>query len=156
MATSIYNALFTGSEPVQVTGQVTALTTLTVTKALHSNRTILLSLLAGFTSTLPAATGSGVTFEFMIGIVNTSASYIIQTLPLTDIFAGNIFVGIDSATTGKAFKTAATSNTITLNGGSTGGASIGDCVWVMDIQSGVWAVSGSVVGTSATTPFSHV
>ncbi len=155
MPTSIYNALFTGSEPVQVTNVVTVITTVSITAALHSNRTILLSLSGGFTATLPAATGSGVTYEFMIGVVSATG-YLIATLPTTDIYAGNIFVGIDNATTGRQFKTASNSNLITLNSTSTGGATIGDSFTVIDIQAGVWSVSGSVIGTSATTPFSHV
>ncbi len=154
MPTSIYNALFTGSEPVRVTGLVTAITTLAVTAALHAGRTILLSLLAGFDATLPAATGSGVQFTFMVGIVNTSAQYRIKCGG-SDTFAGSIYVGVDNSATGKLFKTVAvTSATITLNGGSTGGATIGDCVCVQDIAAAVWGVSGTVVGTSATTPFS--
>ncbi len=155
MATSIYNALFTGSEPVKITNNVTAITTLPVTKATHSNRTILLSLTGGFTSTLPAATGSGALFTFAIGVVSTTG-YVIICAPLTDAMAGSINVCLDAgASKGTCFMAAAGNNTITLNGTTKGGVVIGDTLWLQDIKSGFWAVGGSLVGSgSLVTPFS--
>jgi hypothetical protein len=50
---------------------------------------------------------------------------------------------------------AATSDTITLNGTTTGGVSIGDWVEIVDVASGVFAATGLTTssGTEAT-PFS--
>ncbi len=156
MPTSVFNALFSGSEPVVLTGLITAAATLTVTAALHAGRIILLSASGGFTSTLPAATGSGVVFTFQVGVVSTTG-YLIATLPTTDIFQGSICTGIDNATTGKSFMAASNSNLITFNGTTKGGVTIGDAIWVQDIQTGVWAVGGQVVGSGTiVTPFSHV
>ncbi len=156
MPTSIFNALFTGSEPVILDGNVIAAATLSVTAALHAGRTILLGASGGFTCTLPAATGSGVEFLFQVSVVSTTG-YLIATSPTTDIFQGGICTGIDNATTGKSFMAASNSNLITFNGTTKGGVTIGDAIWVQDILAGVWAVGGQVVGSGTiVTPFSHV
>ncbi len=137
---------------------VTAIATLAVTRTAHENRTILLSLLAGFTSTLPAATGSGAIYRFTVGIVNTSGSYIITT-DGTAVFNGSLMLTVPGSTYATAAKgetfAATTQKTITLNGTATGGATIGDSFWVQDIQTNVWSVAGSVTGTTTpTTMFS--
>lgn len=138
---------------------VTAITTLAVTAASHGGRTILLSLLAGFTSTLPAATGTGVLFRFVIGIVNTSGGYIINTTG-TDVYNGSVMLtvpGSTYATAAKGETFASTANkTITISGTTQGGATIGDELVVQDIQTGVWQVKGWLTcTTSPATVFSN-
>jgi hypothetical protein len=138
---------------------VTAITTLAVTKALHDGKTILLSLLAGFASTLPAATGSGMKVKFMIGIVNTSGSYTIATAPTTDIFKGvvNTCSTTETPDLSQPWITSTNSNLITLNGGTQGGFTIGDWITLEDVLAGVWAVHGQTTSNSTeATPFSHV
>lgn len=139
-------------------GIVTAITTLAVTRTLHEGKTVLLSLLAGFTSTLPLATGSGDRYRFAIGIVNTSASYIINTAG-SDVFKGSLPLSTPASTwatanIGETFAST-TGVHLTMNGTATGGATIGDFVDLEDIQSGVWKVSGWLTTTTTpTTPFS--
>lgn len=135
---------------------VTAITTLAVTQALHEGRTVLLSLLTGFTSTLPAATGSGSLYEFMVGIVRTSNSYIINTAG-TDVFNGLVSIIPNSSTPGGGASFGSTANkTFTMNATTTGGLLIGDWVEVMDIQAGVWAITGVLTGSGTlATPFSN-
>ncbi len=126
---------------------VTAITTLAVTQALHDGRVILLSLLAGFTSTLPAATGTGSIYYFMVGIINTSAAYVFVTTG-SDVFNGGYFNAIGGNTGGKYF--ASTVNkTLTWdgNGNNKGGGAIGDWVEFIDIATGIYAVSGSTVAS---------
>lgn len=135
---------------------VTAITTLAVTKALHDGKTILLSLLAGFTSTLPAAVGSGMAVRFMIGIVRTSNSYIIVTTG-SDVFNGLVQIAPNGSAVGLSESFGSTANkTLTMNATTTGGLLIGDWVEVRDILTGVWAITGLLTGSGTlATPFSN-
>lgn len=134
---------------------VTALTTLAVTENLHDNTEVILSLLAGFTATLPASTGGGARYRFRIGIVNTSNSYIIKVANSTDIMQGSVHTVSDNSAAVLGYNTAADSDTITLNGTTTGGLTIGDWVELLDAKLNTWLVTGltSSSGTEAT-PFS--
>lgn len=133
---------------------VTAITTLTVTAALHEEKTILLSLAGGFTSTLPAATGTGGFYRFVVGVVST-VGYIINPAG-SDAYKGVI----NSCSTAESPDLCATwignaSTHITLNGTTTGGVQIGDWIEVQDIATAVWAVRGMTVSSGAeATPFS--
>ncbi len=158
----MYNVL-TGAEapagghpPGPAQRLVTAITTLAVTQALHESRIILLSLLAGFTSTLPAATGSGNIFLFMVGIVRTSNSYIINTTG-TDVFKGLVQIAPNAGGIGLAESFGSTANkTFTMNATTTGGLLIGDWFEVADILSGVYACTGLLTGSGTlATPFSN-
>lgn len=160
---SMYNVL-TGAEAPPVGGVqpgsknrlVTAITTLAVTQALHDGRIVLLSLLAGFTTTLPAALGTGALYEFMIGIVRTSNSYIINTAG-TDVFNGLVQIAPNGSAIGLSESFGSTANkTFTMNATTTGGLLIGDWVQCVDIQSGVWAITGLLTGSGTlATPFSN-
>lgn len=109
---------------------------------------------AARTHTLPAATGSGARFRFYVGAVNAS-NHIIKVTG-DDTMDGHIFVASDNAANAAlAFETAADSDTITLNGTTSGGAAIGDWVELVDIATDQWAVSGMVTETGTeVTPFS--
>lgn len=134
---------------------VTALTTLAVTEVLHEGREVILSLLAGFTSTLPASVGLGAKYRFKVGIVVTSNSYIIKVANATDIIQGTVAALSDGSNAMLGWIAGAADDTITLNHTTTGGASIGDWIELQDIKLGVWAVTGIITqtGTEAT-PFS--
>jgi hypothetical protein len=129
----------------------------TLTVADYEGKTILLDTAAGTTVTLPAATGSGAKFRFVVSVVNTSNSHKIQVADATDIMYGNIISNStgDTPDLAQPWPTAADSDTITLNGTTTGGVAIGDWVEVEDIKANAWAVTGIVTasGTEAT-PFS--
>ena len=115
---------------------------------------IVLNRAAGITATLPASTGSGNRYEFIVGTAVTSNSDIIKVANSTDVMAGHALLLQDAADTVVGFETAATSDTITLNGTTTGGLA-GARVSVIDYASGFWAVEvrGAATGTEAT-PFS--
>lgn len=129
---------------------ITAATTLTADA--FGGRTANLNSATGRIVTLPAATGSGVTFTVFIGTTVSSGSHVIRVAAGTNIIQGALSVTTDAA--GVVIPTAADSDTITMNGSTTGGLR-GSVVELQDIASGVWGVRGSLVSTGAeATPFS--
>lgn len=128
--------------------------TLTVTADAHDLRTVTINRAAGSTITLPAATGSGAKFRFIVGTTVTSNGVIIKVANATDIMTGTALLLQDSADTVVGFETAADTDTITLDGSTTGGIK-GGVVEIEDIASGLFFVRvlGSATGTEAT-PFS--
>lgn len=119
----------------------------TITAELHEGQTLLMGASgAALSFTLPAALGTGAKFRFCVSVVNTS-NYIIQVANSTDVMGGGIIMGNDTAGGANVWSTAATSDTVTLNGTTTGGVSIGDYVEVTDIKSGFWAITGHVQGS---------
>lgn len=127
--------------------------TLAVRADAHLGTPIVLDRAAGVTATLPSATGSGNAYEFLVATTVTSNSYKIQ-VTTTDVMTGSALLLQDAADTVVGFETAATSDTVTLNGTTTGGIT-GAKVKVTDIASGKWFVEviSAATGTEAT-PFS--
>ena len=127
----------------------------TLTQDVHDGQTLLMGASgAALTFTLPAAAGTGAKFKFVVSVVNTS-NYVIQVANSTDVMGGGIIMGADTAGGANVWSTAASSDTITLNGTTTGGVSIGDTIEVEDIKSGFWRVTGHVQGSGTeATPFS--
>ncbi len=127
----------------------------TLTQDVHDGQTLLMGASgAALTFTLPAALGTGAKFKFVVSVVNTS-NYLIQVANSTDVMGGGIIMGTDSAGGANVWSTAASSDTVTLNGTTTGGVSIGDYVEVEDIKSGFWKITGHVQGSGTeATPFS--
>ena len=119
-----------------------------------SGKHVVLNLAGGFTVTLPASSGGGARYRFMVGTVSTTG-YLVKVANATDIMQGTIFTLSDGAAAVLGYTAGATADTITLNGTTMGGVSIGDWVEVIDIAAGVWAASGLTTssGTEAT-PFS--
>jgi hypothetical protein len=124
----------------------------TVNPDAYAGKTTVLSAAAGMTVTLPPATGSGVSYEFVVATTVTSNSYIIRVANSSDVMMGVLGVASDIA--GVTCPTTSTSDTITMNGGTTGGV-LGSRVVLTDAAANKWAVSGALVsaGTEAT-PFS--
>jgi len=135
----------------------TASATLT---AYEANAVTTVNAAAGLTLTLPAATGTGRRYDIILGTTVTSNSVIIKVASATDWMAGNIWVATDNASDVTiAFETAtgalaSRSDTITLNGTTTGGVA-GDRFTLIDLASGQWGITGwtSATGTEVT-PFS--
>jgi len=126
--------------------------TITLTAAAHLGSRVVLNRAAGVTVTLPASSGSGNRYEFFLA-VDASGSQIIKVANATDVMMGVAYLGNDAAGA-SCFYTADASDTITLNGTTTGGYK-GAKVVVDDIASGKWAVFvySEASGTEAT-PFS--
>lgn len=125
--------------------------TVSITDEAHVGQRVIFNRAAGVTATLPEATGSGNRYEF-IGAVDASGSQIIKVVG-NDTMAGVAYLGNDSAGA-SCFYTAATSDTITLDGSTTGGLK-GWRVVCDDIAADTWAVMvmSEASGTEAT-PFS--
>ncbi len=129
----------------------------TITRIDYDGLTATLDAVAGFTVTLPAASGSGARYRFVVGTTLTSATYVVKVANATDVFVGGVFIndiGDSAAATADFFPTASTSDTFTMTF-SIGGGKKGDWFEVEDIASGVFAVRGVLQGvTDPTTPFS--
>ncbi|MFN3169289.1 MAG: hypothetical protein ACE37E_01195 [Hyphomicrobiales bacterium] len=108
---------------------------------------------AGLTLTLPAATGKGDRYTFVIGTTVTSNDVIIQVTG-DDIMTGLALSAADGGNTVNGWETAGTSDTITLDGSTTGGLK-GDMIELIDCAADTWAVQvrSASTGTEAT-PFS--
>lgn len=134
---------------------VTLAVTTTITEAAHEGRTVVMTGAgAARTFTLPAATGGGGRYRFVVGEVNTS-NYLIKSVAGADVMRGTILGAstTDSATdAARTWLAGATDDTITLNGTTTGGVAIGDWIELEDISATGWFVRGFVTqsGTEAT------
>ncbi len=126
----------------------------TMTAASNAGRTMNLNIASGATVTLPAASGSGNTYRFFVQTTIASNNYKIQVASADDTMSGVAVVANDSDATASIFETAADSDTITLNGTTTGGI-LGGQVEIQDVASGKFRVliNQSATGTEAT-PFS--
>ena len=132
-------------EPISLTASATL-------GNVHSGTVVKLDAAAGLTVTLPAASGTGRVFKIVVGTTVTSNSYVIKVASSSDIIQGALGVSTDAA--GVVIPTAADSDTITMNGSTTGGIK-GSTVILSDVASGVWAVGGALVSTGVeATPFS--
>ena len=139
-----------GANIVSVTAGAT---TLTCTAVLHANKMIVLNNTGPITITLPAATGTGDKYEFIVNSAATGTASVINTVGGSEYMAGMSFL---NSTTVKMFATTSTSAVVQLNGGSQGGV-VGDKVVLVDIATSLWQVM--VYGTTNTTPatnFAHI
>lgn len=124
--------------------------TTTLTRLEHAGKFLVMGGAgAARTFTLPAATGSGASYHFIVGEVNTS-NYVIKVADGTDTIDG-LLLNVDTDTSGalRGFSPGASDDTITLNGTTFGGASIGDYLILRDIAANQWALEGMVSATSA-------
>jgi hypothetical protein len=126
----------------------------TLNRNTHSEVVNTINAAAGLTLTLPAASGSGDTYLFYVGTTVTSNDVIIRVANASDTMSGLAMLAQDAADTAVVFETAASSDTITLNGSTKGGI-VGDSITLTDVAANKWSVmvSGSATGTEAT-PFS--
>lgn len=140
---------------LQQSGRIVAQTaaTLSLTKAAHDGKTVVLDRAAGVTLTLPAASGSGALFRVVNKTTVTSNNHIIQVVG-DDTMTGFAQIAQDGADTVVMFETAADSDTITMNGSTKGGIK-GDVIEVEDVAADLWSVRCFLSGTGTeATPFS--
>lgn len=139
-----------------VTTTATALS-LTVTE--HAERVVLVNTnsTVANTFTLPVATGSGAKFTVINNIAQTQGSIVIAANGTLDVMKGIALVTNTSTTVNaQAFLSSATSDKVTWNRTTTGGAGPGDRMEAIDSAANTWTVSvvAGSVGTAAT-PFSE-
>jgi hypothetical protein len=129
-----------------------------VTVTEHAGRTLLLGEVGGnalVTLTLPDATGSGATYKFIVSVTNTS-NYVIAVPDANNTIDGVMLYLDEDGTAVTAFPTVAASDTITLNGTTTGGV-LGDYLEIVDIAADQYHVRGVMrvpAGSNPATPFS--
>lgn len=128
--------------------------TLAVTLAAHDGKTITVNRAAGSTLTLPAAAGTGARLRIFVGTTITSNALIVQVANASDIMSGVVLIANDTDDSTSGFETAADTDTITMNGTTTGGVK-GDLIELEDVATNLWLVrvTGSASGSEAT-PFS--
>lgn len=118
----------------------------------HAGNTVNLNVATGCTVTLPASAGTGDVYEVFVLTTVTSNNYIIQVANSTDILAGAVHLTTDIA--GTSMPTSTTSDTITMNGSTTGGLR-GTWLRFKDVSTGFWALEGGIICTGTeVTPFS--
>ena len=131
-------------------------TELTMAAATHGGKTIALNTAAGSTAILPASSGSGTTYRFLVTVTATSNSHIIKVANGTDEFRGFVYQSASEATAPNCFWAADNDDTITLNRTTTGLAAQGEYFEVVDGASGVYFVRGfSQANGIEATPFSN-
>ena len=135
--------------PVAITGA-----TLTCSRDVHGGRVTAINAAAGCAVTLPNATGTGAAYKFFIGTTITSNSTTFKVNNATDVMSGRAYVISDGAAAVLGYATAASDDTITLNGTSLGGYA-GDIIEIVDAYPGIFQVKvlTKATGTEAT-PFS--
>lgn len=134
---------------VTVTG-----TQLTVTAAVHADRDVVLDNTHTVTAILPAASGSGDRYNFIVKTTGTDGSKIIKVANTTDVInGGSLAVNTQSTTIG--FTATASDDTVTLNNTTTGGVK-GSRVTLLDVAAGVYLVNIFNITTgNPATPFSN-
>jgi hypothetical protein len=147
MGTTHYGRILESERLTNVTAS-----TLAVTNETHAGQIITLNRAGGVAVTLPAATGSGARYRFIVGTTFTSDG----TIKVTgdDIMAGLATLALDGGDTASVFATAADTDTITMTGTTTGGIKGADCE-LIDIAADTWWVNyRSDASGSEATPFS--
>lgn len=130
--------------------------TLTVNPQTHAGKTMTLNRAGGIAVTLPAASGSGAEYEFIVGTTFTTSGAI-KVANASDVFVGFATFANNGADTANVYETASDSDTYTFDAAVSGLA--GGRVKVRDVNlngtTPVWLIEAieSEDGTAAT-PFS--
>jgi hypothetical protein len=148
-APTINNAVYTGPAPTAC-GATCTLT------AANSGTTTLLNLAAGSIATLPAASGTGNVYSFVVSTTTTSAKDAVLAASSSDAIIG-LAIGENAGTT-KAFAgNASTYHSLQMpyTGTQPSGGFAGDSFTCKDIVTNVWECNGTYqAGTTPTTPYS--
>lgn len=133
-------------EPITVTAATT------LSRDSHAGNVLVLNSATGRIITLPASTGKGDVYTVFVRTTVSSGNHVIAVANATDVMNGGVSVSTDAG--GVAILAAATDDTITMNGSTTGGLA-GSWVRLTDVLAGFWMVEGFLVSTGAeATPFS--
>ena len=135
---------------------VAAGASLTLTEAAHDGKIIALDTAAGSTITLPAASGSGMRFTFLVTVKPTSNQHRIDVVG-NDEFVGSLdILDMDAAAQASfAALDAADNDRLDLNGTTKGGL-VGDWIELIDLVADNWHVRGQLVcpaGSNVASPF---
>jgi hypothetical protein len=131
---------------------ITTTAALTLSRNLHAGTVVVLDSTTGRIITLPASTGKGDVYSVYIKTTVSSGNHVIQVANSTDVMNGAIGLTTDIA--GSVMPASATSDTITMNGSTTGGVA-GSNVTFTDVAAGFWKINGDLICTGVeATPFS--
>ena len=134
--------------PMKRSGRiVTETAAFTLDPLVHGGRLTLLSLLAGFTVTLPASIGSGVIFAMEVGIVLTSNTYVVAVANSSDTMKGTVSTTGGTADRCEGFAAADASDTFTINATTQGGLTIGDWFEFTDMVTNTWVIRAGLSGS---------
>jgi len=127
-------------------------TTITVSATAHGSKVVLVNATAAAAINLPVASGTGEIYTFIIGVDATATAHVIAANG-TDVITGVSVLATTATGEVTGFATSATSDKITLNGTTQGGAK-GDKIVCIDVAPNIFQVSiiGRATGTVAT-PF---
>ncbi len=144
---------FNGAVPV---AKVAAGGTLTIDPLVHDGRTIYLDTASGSVITLPAATGSGARYRFLVSVTPTTNAHLLNAAG-TDEFHGHMLqTDVDTTDTLASYPAIAADDfdVVSLNGTTSGGLT-GDEIVIEDLIAGVWFVKGTINSNgTVVTPFS--
>lgn len=130
-----------------------AATSLTLTQALHGNRTVMIASTTPITITLPAATGTGTVYRLVLTAAATATQHVIKVANTADAMVGLVLSLNTTAGVLIGFKPTTTDDTLTLNGTTTGGG-IGAVYEIIDGKTAVFVVKGRDTAAMTTTPYS--
>lgn len=147
-AAEINRACDASTRVVALTGNTT------LTELEHDGKIIVVNKADGAALTLPAAAGTGTVLRILIGTAITSSATTIKVVGNDVMFGYAIVANDDSATAITEYKTAADTDTITMDGSTKGGL-VGDYIELVDFAADKWFVSMRIKATgSEATPFS--
>lgn len=129
--------------------------TLAMSEATHEGKIIKLDTASGSVVTLPASTGGGAVYRFLVTVTATTNSHIIKVANASDEMRGFAVADSDTATAPNIWWAADNDDTITLNRSTTGLAAQGEYFEIVDAAANHFFVRGFIQqsGTEAT-PFS--
>lgn len=116
--------------------------TLTLNRDDHDGKIVPLSRAGGMTVTLPAATGSQARFKLRVDTTFTSNG-VVAVANSSDVMNGFTSIGGGTAA---LFGTLPASDTITMNGSTTGGLA-GSIIELIDVAANKWEVVAKLVGS---------
>lgn len=129
--------------------------TLAMVEATHQDKIIALDTAAGSVVTLPASTGGGAIYKFLVTVTATSNSHIIKVANASDEMRGFVVQDSDTATAPNTWWAADNDDTITLNRSTTGLAAQGEYFEIVDAVLNHFFVRGySQASGIEATPFS--
>ena len=119
----------------------------------YANMMIILNNTTGFIFELPAASGSGDVYEFMVLVTVSSGTMIVECTEGAAFFVGSLGVNTDAS--GARFVSDGNSNDFINMNGTTSGGLLGSYIRAVDVAVDRWFVSGELAATGTeVTPFS--
>lgn len=132
--------------------------TLAVTAVAHAGKVIQFGKATGTIATLPAATGTGNIYRFVIGVTATQNANIIKVANATDVMDGSLNIQQDTDADGtlKVWRADAGDDTMTFAGAAGTGGIIGGYIECVDYKAGFWSCRAYTQsgGGAEATPFS--